>query len=58
MVTIITTALICGTVAYLGYLGHQEWKETHPNEKPKPREFISIDEAFNQSKQQQEYRAE
>ena len=56
MITIITTAIICGTVAYLGYLGHKEWEENHHCEKPK-RQFVSIDEALNQP-EEQEYRAE
>ena len=45
--------MICGTVAYLGYLGHKEWKEDHQKPKPKPRQFVSTDEALNQSKEQE-----
>ena len=60
MISITITAIICGTFAYLGYLGHKEWEEEHHYEKPKPRQFLSIDEVFNKPNQpkQQEYKAE
>ena len=57
MKAIIITLIICGTFAYLGYLGHKEWEEEHRSEQPKTRHFVSIDEALNQP-EQQEYRAE
>lgn len=57
MISITITAIICGTFAYLGYLGHKEWEELHHSEQPKTRHFVSIDEALNQP-EQQEYRAE
>ena len=57
MVSIIITLIICGTVAYLGYLGHKEREEEHRSEQPKTRQFVSIDEALKQP-EQPEYRAE
>lgn len=57
MKAIIITLIICGTFAYLGYLGHKEWEEEHHSKQPKTRHFVSIDEALKQP-EQQEYRAE
>lgn len=52
MENIIITLIICGTFAYLGYLGHTESKEQEKKEPQKA--FVTIDEALEMAKKEKE----